>query len=251
MKLLILRVFLINKTSLFTFSGLAKFWKHFGSYFTVADPSFFRVYWKRKFSHKFPVIIVFTFLIYTQMENTSIDDGLGSPFAPFVFIMLIVAIIFIVYSKRRMKLNFVANKEALDKELELLSKYPVKLDKTFKEKPMSCYDNTWKLTVEKLVTTANVVLMDLRGFSEKNKGCEFEVNLLLNTVKLDKILFIGYSSVIPLITDVVKRKFETLDKNSPNIGITNPDVIVFEVKKESNQETQQIMDILIQKAMID
>jgi len=249
LKLLILRVFLINKTSLFTFSGLAKFWKHYGSYFTVSDPSFYRVYWKKKFNHKFPVIIVFTFLIYTQLENATIGSGSGSPFGPFLVLLIIAAIIFVVYSKRRLKNNFVVNKDALNKDLEKINSYPVKLDNTFKEKPMSCYDNTWKFTVEKLVTTANVVLMDLRGFSEKNKGCEFEVNLLLNTVSLDKILFLGYSSAIPLIQEVIQRKFETLEKNSPNFKISNPQAMIFEVKKESTKETQQIMDLLIDKAM--
>lgn len=249
LKLLILRVFLISKTSMFTFSRLAKFWKHFGSYFTVADPSFYRVYWKRKFNHKFPVIIVFTFLIYTQLENSSADSGAGSPFAPFVFLMIIAAIVFIIYSRRRMKLDFVSNKEELNKDIEKLVKHPVRLDNTFKEKPMSCHDNTWKLTVEKLVTTANVVLMDLRGFSEKNKGCEYEVNLLLNTVPLSKILFIGYSSALPLIKDVIQRKFKTLEEASPNLNTSNPNVIIYEVKKESNKETQQIMDLLISNAV--
>ena len=248
LKLLILRVFLISKTSMFTFSSLAKFWKHFGSYFTVADPSFYRVYWKRKFNHKFPVIIVFIFLIYTQLENSSADSGTGSPFAPFVFLMIIAAIIFIIYSRRRMKLDFVSNKEELNKELEKLIKQPVKLDNTFKEKPMSCHDNTWKITVEKLVTAANVVLMDLRGFSEKNKGCEYEVNLLLNSVKLENILFLGYTSAIPLIKKVIQEKFKTLDKGSPNLEIPNPNAMIYEVKKENNKETQQIMDLLIDKA---
>jgi hypothetical protein len=233
---------------MFTFSSLAKFWKHFGSYFTVADPSFYRVYWKRKFNHKFPVIIVFIFLIYTQLENSSADSGTGSPFAPFVFLMIIAAIIFIIYSRRRMKLDFVSNKEELNKELEKLIKQPVKLDNTFKEKPMSCHDNTWKITVEKLVTTANVVLMDLRGFSEKNKGCEYEVNLLLNSVKLENILFLGYTSAIPLIKKVIQEKFKTLDKGSPNLEIPNPNAMIYEVKKENNKETQQIMDLLIDKA---
>ena len=187
-KLLILRVFLINKTSLFTFSKLAKFWKHFGSYFTVSDPSFYRTYWKSKFRNKFPVFIIMLFLVYTQLENSS-DI---SPFGPFIALLIFGAIIFIIYSIRRMKLNFISNESALNKELKELDKWPVKLDNTFKEKPMSCYDNTWMMTVNKLVRTVDVVLMDLRGFSEKNKGCEFEVNLLLNTVKLEKILFIGY-----------------------------------------------------------
>ncbi|MCW5515272.1 hypothetical protein [Muriicola sp. Z0-33] len=251
LKLLILRVFLINKTSMFTFSRLARFWKHFGAYFTVADPSFYKVYWKRRFNHVFPVFIVLLFLVYTQIENSMSDSGSGSPFGPFLFLLFIGALIFIVISVKRLKSNFVSDKVALEKELNKLEMQPVKLDNTFKEKPMSCYDNTWKLTVERLVVTANVVLMDLRGFSEKNKGCEYEVNLLLNTVRLDNILFLGYPDAISLIKDVINKKFSTLDKDSPNAALVNPVATIFEVHKENNKETQQIMDVLIAKALAE
>ncbi len=245
LKLLILRVFLINKTSLFTFSKLAKFWKHFGSYFTVSDPSFYRTYWKGKFRNKFPVFIIMLFLVYTQIENSSET----SPFAPFVALLIFGAIIFVIYSIGRMKLNFISNETALDKDLKQLDKWPVKLDNTFKEKPMSCYDNTWMMTVNKLVNTVDVVLMDLRGFSEKNKGCEFEVNLLLNTIKLEKILFIGYPDAIPLIKSVIEKKFQTLDQDSPNIGVSLSVATLFTVNKENTKETQHIMDVLIYKAL--
>ncbi len=244
--LLILRVFLIKKTSLFTFSQLAKFWKHFGSYFTVADPSFYKVYWKRNFKRTFPVFIIIVFLFYTQLENNM--DG-NELFGGFIALMLIGAIIFIIASVRGMKRNFVKNSDALQKELDRLNKKPVKLDGTFKETPISCYDNTWQLTVDTLVKTASVVLMDLRGFSEKNKGCEFEVNLLLNKTALNRILFIGYENTIPLIKSTIERKYETLETSSPNIGIENPIATIFEVKKENNKETQYIMDILLNKAL--
>lgn len=246
LKLLILRVFLINKTSLFTFSRLAKFWKHFGSYFTVADPSFYKIYWKRKFKQKFPVFIIIIFLIYTQLENSSEM----SPFGPFVALLIFGAIIFIIYSISRMKLNFLSNEEAMQKALDKLNKWPVKLDNTFKEKPVSCYDNTWIMAVNKLVHASDVVLMDLRGFSEKNKGCEFEINLLLNTVRLDKILFLGYPDAIPLIKTVIENKFQTLDKESPNINQSNNKATLFVVNKENTKETQHIMDVLIQKALL-
>ena len=148
-----------------------------------------------------------------------------------------------------MKLNFISNEAGLEKDLKQLDKWPVKLDNTFKEKPMSCYDNTWMMTVNKLVNTVDVVLMDLRGFSEKNKGCEFEVNLLLNTIKLEKILFIGYPDAIPLIKSVIEKKFQTLDQDSPNIGVSLSVATLFTVNKENTKETQHIMDVLIYKAL--
>jgi hypothetical protein len=83
----------------------------------------------------------------------------------------------------------------------------------------------------------------------KNKGCEFEVNLLLNKIALNRILFIGYEDTIPLIKNTIERKFETLEANSPNKDIKNAVATIFKVKKENNKETQFIMDLLIKKGM--
>lgn len=242
--LLILRVFLIKRTSLFTFSQLAKFWKYFGSYFTVADPSFYKVYWKRNFKHTFPVVIIAIFLVYTQVENSG-----AAPFEGFIALMFFGAFLFIIFGIRNMKRNFVSSEDSLQKELSRLKQKPVKWDGTFKETPVSCYDNTWQMTVNTLVETSSVVLMDLRGFSEKNKGCEFEVNLLLNKIALKQILFIGYSDTIDLVKSTITREFETLDPASPNKNSNNHVATIFEVKAESKKEVQYIMDVLIHKAM--
>ena len=74
--------------------------------------------------------------------------------------------------------------------------------------------------------------------------------MLLNKVKLDKILFIGYADAIPLINEVIKRKFETLESSSPNFDLKDPIATVFTVNDESNKEIQHIIDILIEKAMV-
>jgi hypothetical protein len=247
--LLILRVFLINKTSLFTFSRLANFWKHYGSYITVADPSFFKIYWKRNFKYSFPIFMIIILVVYTQLEKVEENSSLMT-FVLFTLLLFIGAIIYISWNIVSMKRNFVRNQSSLSKELLRLKKKPVKLDGTFKETPLSCYDNTWQITVETLVKTSNVVLMDLRGFSEKNKGCEYEINLLLNKIHLSRILFIGYTKNLPLIKETIAYNFKTLTADSPNINLRKPVATIFEVRLENNKETQYIMDILLNKSMV-
>jgi hypothetical protein len=108
------------------------------------------------------------FTIPARSEVTLRFRVMGA-FGPFIFLMIIGAIVFIIWSIRNMKRGFMQNESALHSELERLKRKPVKLDGTFKETPISCYDNTWQMTVETLIKTASVVLMDLRGFSEKTK----------------------------------------------------------------------------------
>ena len=198
-KLLILRVFLIKKTSSFTFAGLVNFWQHFGSYFTVADPSFYKISWKKKFNYYFPIYILLLFLVFTQITDGKSLEELQQIFGGFIFLLIIAAIVFIVLSNNSLRRKFVSSGDLLKKRLQHLYRWPTKYDNTFKEFPVMCYDNTWKQAVSELVDSANVILMDLRGFSDANKGCEYEVDFIFDHVPVERILFLAYKDAVPLI----------------------------------------------------
>lgn len=56
--------------------------------------------------------------------------------------------------------------------------------------PTMCHDNTWKLTVTEYARRSNVILMDLRGFSEERMGCKYEVDFLFDHVPISKLVFL-------------------------------------------------------------
>lgn len=51
-------------------------------------------------------------------------------------------------------------------------------DGRFRAEEFFCFDNTWKQTLTALVGRASVILMDLRGFTQANAGCVYELNQL-------------------------------------------------------------------------
>ncbi len=53
-----------------------------------------------------------------------------------------------------------------------------------------CHDDTWKLTLARLADESDAVLMDLRGFSQQNAGCVFEINEIFNLVPLQQVVFV-------------------------------------------------------------
>ena len=53
-----------------------------------------------------------------------------------------------------------------------------------------CHDDTWKLTLARLADDSDAVLMDLRGFSQQNAGCVFEINEIFNLVPLQRVVFV-------------------------------------------------------------
>ncbi len=246
LKLLILRVFLIKKTSSFTFAGLVNFWQHFGLYFTVADPSFYKINWKKKFNYYFPIYIIIIFLLFTQLTDNAKLEDLASIFGTFIFLLIIGSVFFIFFSVKSLKRKFISSEESLKKRLQHLDKWPKGYDNTFKEFPVMCYDNTWKQTVNVLVKKANVILMDLRGFSETNKGCEYEVNFLFDNVPAERIVFLAYKDSVPLIKKLIKEQWEMLLETSPNLKTKTPESLLYIITKQNNKDIQGIIDILLE-----
>jgi hypothetical protein len=52
-----------------------------------------------------------------------------------------------------------------------------------------CYEDTWRATLSELLRRSDVVLMDLRGFSAANSGCEFELRQLGASGLLPRTVF--------------------------------------------------------------
>ena len=63
-------------------------------------------------------------------------------------------------------------------------------DGRFRVDKFFCHDNTWKATLQALIKRTDVVLMDLRGFSERNSGCQFELRELAENALLQKTVFV-------------------------------------------------------------
>ncbi|MEH6537383.1 MAG: hypothetical protein V7719_13375 [Psychroserpens sp.] len=244
-KLLILRVFLIGKTSTFTFKSLARFWRHFGTYFTVADPSFYKVTWKRRFNYMFPFYILVVFILYTLITDPNKDIEIYL-FVFFIFMLVMANVLMVSYDMIRMKQKFMHSPDALNMRLKKLYRRPTKFDNTFKEEPVMCYDNTWKEAVDGLVKTADVILMDLRGFSEVNKGCAYEVNILFDRVPVDRIVFMGYKDSIPLIRRIIEEQWKELSETSPNLNVDNPHTSLYIVTQENHRDVQAVLKLLLE-----
>lgn len=244
-KLLILRVFFIKKTSVFTFSRLVKSWRHLGTYFTVADPSFYKLTWKQRFNYFFPFYIIGTFLIYTALtdDNKAIELQI---FAGFMFLLVIGNIISVIKGGIKIKQNFMVGQTDLDKRLKKLERSPTDLGGVFKESPVMCYENNWKIAVDGLINSADVILMDLRGFSETNKGCAYEVNVLFDSVPANRIVFLGYADSTDLIRTVIMEQWAELSETSPNLNIKDPYTTLYTVSSEDAKDLQRVLTLLLE-----
>ena len=244
-KLLILRVFFIKKTSVFTFTRLVKSWRHLGTYFTVADPSFYKLTWKQRFNYFFPFYIIAVFLIYTVLTDSNKDIE-SQIFASFMFLLITGNIISVIKGGVKIKQNFMVGQTDLNKRLKKLERSPTNFGGTFKESPVMCYENNWKIAVDGLINSADVILMDLRGFSEANKGCAYEVNVLFDNVPANRIVFVGYADTAGLIRTVIKEQWAELSETSPNLNIKDPYTTLYTVSSEDTKDVQRVLSLLLE-----
>jgi hypothetical protein len=63
-------------------------------------------------------------------------------------------------------------------------------DGRFRVTEFFCHENTWSSTLAALLGRSDAILMDLRGFSEKNSGCIFELHQLIAQQRLDDTVFV-------------------------------------------------------------
>lgn len=111
-----------------------------------------------------------------------------------------------------------------------------------------CYNNIWKETLKTLLPYSNVIIMDLRSFSESKKGCIYEIKQLLYQVPLSRILFvIDHSTNFNFLQATLINLHRSLPPSSPNSKKDTGKVQLFQVKKGGTKEVQKLGTYLIEK----
>jgi hypothetical protein len=261
--LLILRVFGGKKQVQLTFGKLTQFWKHIGSWFTIVDPSFIgRQY--RTFTLKslltiasvfigafFVVILLSKYIVSTLRYLLPIDGASDSEIEVFFMIPSIILAwaLYFKYWKFKISRSYAKDHDGIKSKIAKVMDKPRKQDMTFKNLPMFCFDNTWKLAVSEFIKNSKVILMDLRGFSSERKGCEYEIDFLLDTFKINGILFlVDEASDKQLVQSTINERWEYLRINSPNINLDRPEAKIFVSKMQDENEVQTLIDHLIEAA---
>jgi hypothetical protein len=100
---------------------------------------------------------------------------------------------------------FIAGADDLQHRLTLLDEIRDP-DGRFRVTEFFCHQNTWEDTLAAVLAQSDAVLMDLRGFSEKNCGCLFELRQLAVQEQLRQTVFItDRSTDIGLLESTIGR----------------------------------------------
>ena len=112
--------------------------------------------------------------------------------------------------------GFIDNGRTLDLRIEQMDLAPDR-EGQFRVTEFFCHDDTWKMTLARLADDSDAVLMDLRGFSQANAGCVFEIHEIYNVVPLTRAVFaIDASTDQAFMRQTMENAWRQVKDRSPN-----------------------------------
>lgn len=143
------------------------------------------------------------------------------------------------YLRGQLHDSIVEHEEELYAELK---GFNVRADKDLKYEihSMQCNDASWQIALHTLLDMADVVIMDLSGFSPENKGCAYELEALINTLPFEQfILAINEKTDLPYLQHVLQEAWSNRKDSSPNHQLKIPAIklyyIDFDPSRQSNE----------------
>jgi hypothetical protein len=112
--------------------------------------------------------------------------------------------------------RFIDSGQTLDLRIDQMDLKPDS-DGYYRVTEFFCHDDTWKITLSRLADESDAILMDLRGFSQSNSGCIFEINELFNLVPLGRVTFvIDDSTHQQFMRNTMQVAWQQIKEHSPN-----------------------------------
>ncbi|MES9853200.1 MAG: hypothetical protein ABW170_15400 [Candidatus Thiodiazotropha sp. L084R] len=153
---------------------------------------------------------------------------------------------FLDYMGGHLSRSFIDNPSVLEQRLALRDCLPDP-DGRYRVNEFFCRNDTWQMCMSRLASESDVVLMDLRSFSQQNQGCLWELEQLLTTVLLDRVLFVVDETTDKgFLEQQLQRLWKRVPGNSPNLGLEKPQVNLLSVQasipKVADQLTKRLFE---------
>ena len=148
---------------------------------------------------------------------------------------------FLDYLAGRLSRGFVKDEENLEARMARLDKLPDP-DGRYRVNDFLCHADTWQPTMRRLADDSDVVLMDLRSFSQGNRGCAYELRVLLDAVPVGRIvLLIDATTDRVLLEELLHDMWRTLAPTSPNLRPTPGLLRIISVTSGSSREIDSLL----------
>jgi hypothetical protein len=136
---------------------------------------------------------------------------------------------FLEFVRGRLARLFIKSPDDLQQRIAAIDDRPDP-DARFRVNQLFCSDDMWKAAVTHLMGEASLVAMDLRGFGPHRRGCVYELETLLDTVPLERLVFlVDWSTDRKGLEGVVFAHWQRLAADSPNLASPHPALRLLDV----------------------
>jgi hypothetical protein len=151
---------------------------------------------------------------------------------------------FLDFMGGRLSRQFVRSESDLNKRVEKIDTQPDP-DGRFRVNEFFCHADTWQMTMQQLARMSNVVLMDLRSFSETNQGCLYELEQLLEAIPLPRVMFIiDHTTDQSFLEQTFKTLWKNIPEDSPNKHSSLSELRLFKISFRSVREIRKLLQTL-------
>jgi hypothetical protein len=118
--------------------------------------------------------------------------------------------------------------EGLRGRLEGDLRYPVN--------ELYCYDDTWQYAVTRLAPDCDAAIMDLRGFTSSNRGCAFELGVLVRTLPLERILLLTDSTTGAALAETIQTAWRAAPVGNANVRLATPQLLLIPFTEKTKRD---------------
>jgi len=241
LRLLVLRVFGVDRNTESLFGFVVRRWPFLGPLVTIVDPTYASFVFSRA---RFVLLLsaaippLFLFALIQDVEAMWLFTLVTT--AAYYACWLPLLFAWMVW---RLKVSTGHNMAALTQRLAFERKSL--FQKRYPAIRLVCFDDLWKSTMAHLVGWADVVLMDLRGFTSARQGCEYELAYLMDHCSLAKTLFlVDATTDTDLFRTTLRRQFGSVNPASPNAGQSEVKVHSYSASGSGRELRREIRPIL-------
>lgn len=139
---------------------------------------------------------------------------------------------------------FINSEEELNQKISDID-YKPDPDGNYRVNDFFCKTDSWFITMQKLAQICDKIIMDLRSFSENNKGCIDELKHLLKSIPINQVVLITDGTTnISFLNSSVKKIFKDAPDSSPNKTKTKDDLIIYNLTRRNKKETEKLIELL-------
>ncbi|MBE0625484.1 MAG: hypothetical protein IH606_11785 [Burkholderiales bacterium] len=152
---------------------------------------------------------------------------------------------FLDFVSGRLGRQFVSDGQDLERRVKAIDPAPDP-DGRYRINEFFCHNDTWQITMERLAAMSDALLMDLRSFSPANQGCIFELGRLINSVDLNRVVFlVDHTTDRAFLESTLLGLWQTMSADSPNQSAGAPPIKLFRIERQSGSELKTLLRFLL------